>query len=318
MNTKLQQLRNMTTVVADTGDIEAIRRHRPEDATTNPSLLLKAAELPDYAPLLAQAREFSQRQGGGDQARRHNLCDHLAVSIGCEILNVVPGLVSTEVDARLSFDTQATLERARRLVELYRQRDVDPSRILIKIAATWEGIQAAKVLEQEGIRCNLTLLFGFAQAVACAEAGVFLISPFVGRILDWYKANTGQNYSAEEDPGVQSVTRIYRYYKGNGIPTVVMGASFRNTGEIEMLAGCDRLTISPQLMSELDQDQNILERRLTPDLPADQDRLSLTEAEFRWQLNEDQMATEKLSDGIRRFAADQILLENLLAKTLQP
>ncbi len=318
MNTKLQQLRNMTTVVADTGDIEAIRRHRPDDATTNPSLLLKAAELPDYAPLLAQAREFSQRQGGSDQARRHNLCDHLAVSIGCEILKVVPGLVSTEVDARLSFDTQATLERAHRLVELYRLREIDTSRILIKIASTWEGIQAAKILEQEGIRCNLTLLFGFAQAVACADAGVFLISPFVGRILDWHKTQTGKDYSAAEDPGVQSVARIYRYYKGNGIPTVVMGASFRNIGEIEMLAGCDKLTISPQLMSELDQDQGVLERRLAPDMAADHERLSLSEADFRWQLNEDQMATEKLSDGIRRFAADQILLENLLAKTLQP
>lgn len=318
MNTKLQQLRNMTTVVADTGDIEAIRRHRPDDATTNPSLLLKAAELPDYAPLLAQAREFSQRQGGSDQARRHNLCDHLAVSIGCEILKVVPGLVSTEVDARLSFDTQATLERAHRLVELYRLREIDTSRILIKIASTWEGIQAAKILEQEGIRCNLTLLFGFAQAVACADAGVFLISPFVGRILDWHKTQTGKDYSAAEDPGVQSVARIYRYYKGNGIPTVVMGASFRNIGEIEMLAGCDKLTISPQLMSELDQDQGVLERRLAPNMAADHERLSLSEADFRWQLNEDQMATEKLSDGIRRFAADQILLENLLAKTLQP
>lgn len=312
MENKLQQLRKFTTVVADTGDIEAIRQHQPEDATTNPSLLLKAAELPEYQPLLAAARAFAERQGGDEQARKHNLCDHLAVSIGKEILQVVPGLVSTEVDARLSFDIQGTITRARRLIELYRQQGVDTRRILIKIASTWEGIQAARILEREGIRCNLTLLFGFCQAVACAEAGVHLISPFVGRILDWYKEHSKQEYSAETDPGVQSVTQIYRYYKQHGIPTVVMGASFRNTGEIEMLAGCDKLTISPQLMAELAKDTGKLERRLMPEQGPIQKPLSLSEAEFRWQLNQDAMATDKLADGIRRFAADQVTLENLL------
>jgi len=312
MENKLQQLRQFTTVVADTGDIEAIRTHQPEDATTNPSLLLKAAELPEYQPLLAEARAFAEREGGNEQARKNNLCDHLAVSIGAEILKVIPGVVSTEVDARLSFDIQATVDRARRLISLYRERGVDSQRILIKIASTWEGIQAARILEREGIRCNLTLLFSFCQAVACAEAGVHLISPFVGRILDWYKEHTGQEYTPETDPGVQSVTQIYRYYKQHGITTVVMGASFRNTGEIEMLAGCDKLTISPQLMAELAQDNAPLERRLVPELTTQQPPLSLSEAEFRWQLNEDQMATEKLAEGIRRFAADQITLENLL------
>lgn len=310
---KLEQLRQMTTVVADTGDIEAIRVLKPEDATTNPSLLLKVAQSPEYRPLLAKAREFADRAGGDLQARRHNFCDYLAVTVGGEIQQVIPGLVSTEVDARLSFDTRGTIERARRLIELYRQFGFEPERVLIKIASSWEGIQAARVLEAEGIRCNLTLLFGFCQAVACAEAKVHLISPFVGRILDWYQAHTGKTYSPEEDPGVQSVSRIYRYYKDNGIQTVVMGASFRNPGEIEMLAGCDKLTISPQLLNALEQDQQPLERRLWPEPQGTPGLLHLSEAEFRWQLNEDQMATDKLAEGIRRFAADQIQLEQLLS-----
>ncbi|WP_144776191.1 transaldolase [Marinobacter maritimus] len=311
MANKLEQLKTMTTVVADTGDIGAIAQWRPQDATTNPSLLLKAAASEAYRPMLAKAVAMARKQGGSDAEQLTVATDMLAVLAGQEILNLIPGVVSTEVDARLSFDTEATLKRARRLVELYDQQGVDTRRVLIKIAATWEGIRAAEILEQEGIRCNLTLLFSFVQAAACAQAGAFLISPFVGRILDWHLASSGRDhFPATEDPGVRSVARIYNYYKANGYSTVVMGASFRNTGEIEMLAGCDRLTISPALLQELQDDHGSLEQRLSADGASSQDGFSiLDEKRFRWENNEDAMATEKLADGIRRFTVDQIELE---------
>lgn len=314
MPSKLDQLKQYTDVVADTGDIEAIRRFQPLDATTNPSLLLKAATLPAYQPLLEQARSYGRNQSGGRDSQLSAACNHLAVAVGSEILKLIQGRVSTEVDARLSFDTRATVERARRLIDLYQQADIDPNRVLIKVASTWEGIRAAEILEKEGIHCNLTLLFSFAQAQACADAGVTLISPFVGRILDWYLAHTGRDsYPAEEDPGVVSVSRIYHYYKQYGYNTIVMGASFRNTGEIEALAGCDRLTISPQLLEELAADEGELPRQLQPGRVQSSDvQQILSENSFRWQLNEDAMATEKLAEGIRKFAADQIALEKLL------
>ncbi len=310
---KLAQLKAMTDVVADTGEVNAIRQFKPLDATTNPSLLLKAAALPEYAELISQAKRWAQGQGGTNRTQLADCCDKLAVDIGTEILSVIPGRVSSEVDARLSFQTQATVEKARRLIELYAANNIDASRVLIKIASTWEGIQAARILEGEGINCNLTLLFGFAQAVACADAGVFLISPFVGRILDWYKNHTGKTYTAQTDPGVLSVKKIYNYYKSNGYNTVVMGASFRNTGEIEALAGCDRLTISPGLLEELEQDAGPLHRQLTPDDISPAEKITMDEATFRWMMNEDAMATEKLAEGIRNFAADQVKLEHLLS-----
>ncbi|MBS7661090.1 transaldolase [Pseudomonas lalucatii] len=305
MTSKLDQLKQFTTVVADTGDLDAIARLKPVDATTNPSLLLKAAGMPRYAELLRSA--VSASDGDLDLA-----CDRFAVAVGQEILKVIPGRISTEVDARLSFDTQATLRRAERLIELYEQAGIGRERVLIKIAATWEGIRAAEQLEKAGIQCNLTLLFAFAQAQACAEAGVFLISPFVGRIYDWYKKAEGRDFVGAEDPGVQSVTRIYDYYKANGYSTVVMGASFRNLGQIEQLAGCDRLTISPELLQQLADDQAPLQRMLGSDSAAEP-RDSMDEARFRWALNEDAMATEKLAEGIRLFARDQEKLESLLA-----
>lgn len=312
MTNKLDQLKTMTTVVADTGDLDAIAQWRPQDATTNPSLLLKAAASAGYRSMLDKAITSASKQGGSDAEQLAMATDTLAVLAGQEILNLIPGVVSTEVDARLSFDTRATVARARRLVDLYRQQGVDTSRVLIKIASTWEGIRAAEILEREGIHCNLTLLFSFVQAAACAQAGVFLVSPFVGRILDWHLAHSGrEHFPAEEDPGVLSVARIYNYYKANGFDTVVMGASFRNMGEIEMLAGCDRLTISPTLLQELKNDTGHLEQKLSSadaissDMPG-----TLDEKQFRWESNEDAMATEKLADGIRRFTADQIELEN--------
>jgi len=308
---KLDQLKSMTQVVADTGDLDAIIRYQPRDATTNPSLLLKAADLPRYQPLLEQARVWGREHGSNPASRAAAACDYLAVSIGLEIQNSVPGRVSTEVDARLSFDRDATVARARRLINLYESRGSERGRVLIKIASTWEGIEAARILESEGINCNLTLLFGFAQAAACAEAGVYLISPFVGRILDWHLAASGaEQIPAAEDPGVQSVTRIYNYYKHHGFETLVMGASFRNTGQIEQLAGCDRLTISPQLMQALAEDESRLERRLGAGPVANvEPRVVLDEKQFRWMLNQDAMATEKLAEGIRLFAADQEKLE---------
>lgn len=314
MSNLLEQLKTFTTVVADTGEFAAIRQYTPEDATTNPSLLLKAAQLPEYQGLVEEAKTWAAQQPGDAARRLELLADKLAVNFGAEILKVIPGRVSTEVDARLSFDTDATIARARQLIGLYNQAGIPTERVLIKIASTWEGIQAARQLELEGINCNLTLLFGFAQAVACAEAGVFLISPFVGRILDWYKQSTGKaSYAASEDPGVLSVTRIYNYYKQHGYNTVVMGASFRNSGEILELAGCDRLTISPVLLEELAASEGDLPRKLSSaDTGTAQPRLTLDEKAFRWMMNEDAMATEKLAEGIRNFTADQLKLEALL------
>jgi transaldolase len=305
MTSKLEQLKQFTTVVADTGDLDAIARLQPVDATTNPSLLLKAAALPRYADLLNQAVSAGQ----GDLGLA---CDQFAVAVGQEILKVIPGRISTEVDARLSFDTDATLRRAERLIGLYEKAGIGRDRVLIKIASTWEGIRAAEQLEKAGVQTNLTLLFAFAQAQACADAGVFLISPFVGRIYDWYKKAEGRDFAGSEDPGVQSVTRIYDYYKANGYDTVVMGASFRNLGQIEALAGCDRLTISPELLQKLAEDEGQLSRQLQPGATGEP-RQSLDEGAFRWALNEDAMATEKLAEGIRLFARDQEKLEALLA-----
>ncbi|WP_211665095.1 transaldolase [Leucothrix arctica] len=304
---KLNQLRDMTVVVADTGDLAAIAEYKPQDATTNPSLLLKVAQDSNYASYLKAAHAESKDV---DDA-----IDIFGVKIGVEILKIIPGRVSTEVDARLSFDKEATLVKARRLIELYAESGISKDRVLIKIASTWEGIQAAKQLQTEGINCNLTLLFGFAQAVACAEAKVFLISPFVGRILDWYKANAEQQeFAPQEDPGVVSVTQIYNYYKQHGYDTIVMGASFRNVGEIEALSGCDYLTIGPNYLEELRQDDSKLERSLSADNSGEpQQKLTLPETDFRWMMNQDAMATEKLAQGIRGFAADQEKLVALIS-----
>ncbi len=312
---KLEQLKSMTTVVADTGDLSAVQSFQPEDATTNPSLVLKAAQLPAYQHLVSEAKSWAKAQGGDANQIMENTCDYLAVTIGKEILSAIPGRISTEVDSRLSFNTEATVARAQRIIELYAQQGISKDRVLIKIASTWEGIQAGRILEQQGINCNLTLLFSFAQAVACAQAGVYLISPFVGRILDWYKkANNVDAYPAAEDPGVVSVTRIFNYYKQHGYATIVMGASFRNTGEIEQLAGCDRLTISPDLMQQLAQDTGNLPQVLNSALANSEDsKLDLDEAGFRWLHNEDAMATEKLAEGIRNFTRDQEKLEAMLA-----
>lgn len=308
---KLEQLSSMTVVVADTGDIGAIAEYQPQDATTNPSLLLKAAQDPQYASIIDQA--VASANGSLVDA-----VDNFGVDVGCEILKIIPGRVSTEVDARLSFDTQATIDKARKLIALYQDRGIEKERILIKIASTWEGIKAAEQLEQEGINCNLTLLFSFAQAVACAEAKVFLISPFVGRIMDWYKANGGKDqYEPMEDPGVISVTRIYNYYKQHAYKTIVMGASFRNLGEIEALAGCDYLTIGPNYLEELRNDNAELKQALSADNTGEaQEKLSLDEKTFRWMHNQDAMATEKLAQGIRAFAVDQVKLEDLIAPKL--
>ncbi|MCZ2720323.1 transaldolase [Marinomonas sp. 15G1-11] len=316
MSNKLTQLKAFTTIVADTGDIAAIKEYLPQDATTNPSLMLKAAQIPEYAPFIDQAITYAKTQSDDKAQQIIDAGDMLAVIVGAEILKTVPGRISTEVDARLSFDKEATLKKARKLIALYESVGVTRDRVLIKAASTWEGIKAAEELEKEGINCNLTLLFSFAQAKACAEAGVYLISPFVGRILDWYKKSTGENYTAETDPGVVSVTEIYNYYKQHGYKTVVMGASFRNLGEIEQLAGCDRLTIAPSLLGELEKDTGTLERKLIPTdtiVPAPE---AITETQFRWEMNQDAMATEKLSEGIRNFAIDQNKLEEKLASML--
>jgi transaldolase len=314
MKSKLDQLREMTKVVADTGDIEAMRRFKPQDATTNPSLLYKASKLPGYDRKLDKAKSWAEQRGGSEAELLANCCDHFAVDVGSDILTLIPGRVSTEVDARLSFDTAATIERARKLIGMYEERGVPRDRILIKVASTWEGIRAGEQLEKEGINCNLTLLFGFGQAAACADAGVYLISPFVGRIFDWYKANTDIVIERpEDDPGVQSVRRIYNYYKHHGYETIVMGASFRNTGQIEALSGCDRLTISPGLMEELSEDTDELPRRLSPGTASsDEEKAPPTEAMFRYDLNADAMAIDKLASGIRGFVADQERLEALI------
>jgi transaldolase len=306
MTSKLEQLKQMTTVVADTGDFDAISKLKPVDATTNPSLLLKAASLEGYKDMLRKT--ISDSKGDVGLAS-----DTFSVAVGTGILKAIPGRISTEVDARLSFDEQALLAKASQIIDLYEKAGVGRDRVLIKLASTWEGIRAAEKLEKAGIQCNLTLLFSFAQAQACADAGVFLISPFVGRIYDWYKKSTGEEYTGSDDPGVQSVTRIYNYYKANGYDTVVMGASFRNINQIEQLAGCDRLTISPELLHKLAEDQGTLERKLQPG-NAGEPKQILTEAQFRWASNEDAMATEKLAEGIRQFARDQEKLEILLTE----
>ena len=311
--TLLESLKKYTTVVADTGDIEAIARHRPQDATTNPSLLFHAAQMPAYRHLVEEATELALERGGGHEEMAEEFIDRLFVLFGCEILKVVPGRVSTEVAARLSFDTAGTIAKARKLILLYENKGVARERILIKIASTWEGIRAADLLEKEGIHCNLTLLFSFAQAVACAEAGVTLISPFVGRIYDWYKKeHGGAEIPADQDPGVASVTRIYNYFKKYGYKTQVMGASFRNVNQIVRLAGSDLLTISPELLEQLEQTQGILERKLDPvkAQASTEQRLHLDEKTFRWMHNEDAMATEKLAEGIRKFNSDARHLED--------
>lgn len=318
---KLDQLRKMTTVVADTGDIEAVRRLKPVDCTTNPTLILKAVENAAYAALVDEAIAWGKTEGGSGDKAVHAVCDRLAVSFGAELTKIVPGRVSTEVDADLSFDTKATIDKARAIIAAYKKRGIERDRILIKIASTWEGIQAAKVLQGEGIDCNLTLLFALPQAAACAEAKAFLISPFVGRILDWHVKAGGGPYTAETDPGVVSVKSIYAYYKALGIATVVMGASFRNTGEIEALAGCDRLTIGPGLMDELAAATGDLPRRLSPaDSPqANSDfskRIVLDEKAFRFAMNEDAMAGDKLAEGIRGFVKDLRGLRKLVAAKL--
>src|SRR5271169_5816221 len=319
--TLLESLKKYTTVVADTGDIEAIARHRPQDATTNPSLLFHAAQLPAYRHLVEEAAELALKQGGGHEEMAAEFIDRLFVLFGCEILKVVPGRVSTEVAASLSFDTPATVAKARKLISLYEKKNVARERILIKIASAWEGIRAAELLEKEGIHCNLTLLFSFAQAVACAEAGVTLISPFVGRIYDWYKKERGgAEIPADQDPGVASVTRIYNYYKKFGYKTQVMGASFRNVNQIVRLAGCDLLTISPELLNQLENTEGTVKRELdqVKARESKEPRLHLDEKTFRWLHNEDAMATEKLAEGIRKFNSDaQRLEEFALSKVTQ-
>lgn len=307
---KLEQLKTMTKVVADTGDVDSIKQIKPIDATTNPSLILQAAKLPQYQSLIKDAI----RTTAGDIG---DTCDQLIVNFGCEILKVIPGRISSEVDARLSFDIEASVDKGRKLIQLYHEAGIPKERVLIKLASTWQGIKAAEQLEKEGIACNLTLLFSMTQAIACADANVTLISPFVGRILDWYKKNEDKNYTSANDPGVQSVTNIFNYYKSNGIKTVVMGASFRNIDEILELAGCDLLTISPALLEELNNSKGVLEQKLLSNpFPSEVNEIpSLSRKEFDWQLNENAMAIDKLSEGIRNFAKDQCLLEELVLRS---
>jgi transaldolase len=312
---KLEQLKAMTTVVADSGDVDSIKALNPVDATTNPSLILQAARLPQYQSLIDSA--ISKSSNNIDY-----VCDQLIVNFGCEILKHIPGRISSEVDARLSFDTEASIEKGRKLIQLYKEAGIPKERVLIKLASTWQGIKAAEQLEKEGIACNLTLLFSMAQAVACAESNITLISPFVGRILDWYKKSEGRDFKGADDPGVKSVTEIYNYYKRNDYKTVVMGASFRNIDEIIELAGCDLLTISPALLNELKDSEGLLETKLSSNnlAPLKNTIEPLSQEQFDWQLNENAMATEKLSEGIRNFAKDQKTLEKLictLAKTIK-
>lgn len=313
MDSKLEQLRTMTVVVGDTGDIEAVRALRPQDCTTNPSIVLKAVQMPSYEEQVAKVIEA----GRGRENAVESIADDLTVMVGAELAGIVPGYVSTEVDARLSFDRDGSIAKARALIAAFGERGVGPERILVKLASTWEGVEAARILEAEGVRCNMTLLFSMAQAVASAEAGAYLISPFVGRITDWFSKATGETYTPETDPGVASVRRIFDYYKSNGIETIVMGASFRSTGQIEALAGCDRLTISPALMEALDADKGMLPRALSPESASGAPRRSLTEEEFRWELNEDAMATEKLAEGIRNFHKDSLKLQSLIEERLK-
>jgi transaldolase len=303
---QLEQLKQYTTVVADTGDFQSIKAYAPQDATTNPSLILKAVQKPEYRPLLEKTiADFPN-------ASTEEIVDRLLIAFGTEILKFVPGRVSTEIDAALSFDTEATVAKGRELIALYEAAGIERARVLIKIASTWEGIRAAEILEKDGIRCNLTLLFSLCQAVACAEAGVQLISPFVGRIYDWYKKSTGTDYQGADDPGVQSVKRIYQYYRKFGYKTEVMGASFRNTSQILELAGCDLLTISPDLLQKLADTEGAVERKLVTDANADIEKIALDEKTFRFMLNEDAMATEKLAEGIRAFCADSGKLKKMI------
>lgn len=317
MMNKLQALRQFSTIVADTGDISAIQSYQPEDTTTNPSLILNATKIPAYRHLIDRSVAWAKRQSSDPKQHQIDATDKLAVDIGVEILKLIPGRISTEVDACLSYDIQASIEKAQKLISLYHEADIHKDRILIKLAATWQGIRAAEALEKSGIRCNLTLLFSFAQARACAEAGVFLISPFVGRILDWYKKNSDtKEFLPIQDPGVLSVQKIYHYYKKHGYETVVMGASFRNTAEILELAGCDRLTISPALLQELSEQQGTVEQKLVFRGTLQEKPTPLTESEFYWQHNQDPMAVEKLSEGIRKFAEDQEKLKNVISNLL--
>jgi transaldolase len=319
MKSLLEGLKQHSLIVADTGDFESIRKYQPRDATTNPSLILKAAQMDEYRDLVQKVLAEVKQESSGVNPDLDLAMDKLAVAFGLEILKIVPNRVSTEVDAKLSFDVEGSVAKAKSLIERYAKAGIDRERILIKLASTWEGVQAVRALAKDGIRCNLTLLFSFAQAVACAEAGVQLISPFVGRILDWHKKATGrENYPPAEDPGVESVTRIYHYYKKHGHQTEVMGASFRNVGEILELAGCDLLTISPALLEEMHKTAGDVPRKLSPETAAAQggDKISLDEKAFRWMLNEDQMATEKLSEGIRAFNADARKLEKHLQREL--
>ncbi|MEI6351292.1 MAG: transaldolase [Verrucomicrobiota bacterium] len=316
--TQLEQLKSFTTVVADTGDFESMRQFHPQDATTNPSLIFQATQKPEYRYILDKVIADRKNSGLTGAAQVEDVIDHVLVAFGLEILSIVPGRVSTETDARLSFDTEATIAKARQLIALYEKAGISRNRVLIKIASTWEGIRAAEVLEKEGIRCNLTLLFSLAQAIACAEAGVQLISPFVGRIYDWFKTAMKRDYVGAEDPGVQSVTTIYNYYKKFGYETEIMGASFRNTGEIIELAGCDLLTISPDLLAKLAASTEPLSRKLDPEIAkgADIQKQPMDEKTFRYLVNDDAMATEKTADGIRRFAADIVKLEAFIAGLL--
>ncbi|CAG8484885.1 11695_t:CDS:2 [Paraglomus brasilianum] len=315
----LDQIKNWTVIVADTGDFESIAQYKPQDATTNPSLILNASKKSAYHHLIDSAIAYAKTKSGTVDEKVEWAIDKLLINFGAEILKIIPGRVSTEVDAKLSFDKEATIAKAKRLIGLYNEVGIPKERVLIKIASTWEGIRAAEELEREGIHCNLTLLFSFPQAVACAEAGVTLISPFVGRILDWHKKATGKIYAAAEDPGVISVTRIYNYYKNHGYKTIVMGASFRNIGEITELAGCDFLTISPTLLAELSSNNDIISRKLSSEKAAatKEERVSFNEKSFRWALNEDAMATEKLSEGIRKFAEDAATLKAQLKQKLE-
>lgn len=314
---QLDSLKQISTIVVDSGNIESIRHYAPQDATTNPSLILKAAKLTAYKLLFKNALTYARKQGGTQETQIINASDQLAVTIGVEILKSVPGRVSTEVDARLSFDRGMCVAKARKLIGLYQEQGIDKSRILIKLASTWAGVKAAEELRKEGINCNLTLLFSFAQARACAEAGVYLISPFVGRIYDWYnQRNLLKEYVVDEDPGVKSVRKIYEYYKQHRYQTIIMGASFRTVEQILALAGCDRLTISPALLEELYNSNQSIERKLSPSTKAFHQPAPLSEAEFRWEHNQDAMAVDKLAEGIRQFAIDQKNLENLLMQKL--
>jgi len=315
---QLEQLKKFTKIVADTADFESIKEFKPQDATTNPSLVYAATQKPEYAHLLDEVLADRKKSGLSGATEIEDICDHLLVQFGCDILEIVPGRVSTETDARLSFDVEGSIRKARQLVKLYEERKIPRERVLIKVASTWEGINAAEQLQREGIRCNLTLMFSLPQAVRCAEAKVQLISPFVGRIYDWYKKEMKRDYIGPEDPGVQSVTEIFTFYKKFGIPTEVMGASFRNTGQIRELAGCDCLTISPELMKELSESTEPLERKLDPEKAksAKIEKLELDEKKFRWMLNDNAMAYEKTGEGIRKFAADIVKLEKFVASKL--